>query len=568
MIRAIFAAGVILALAGCAVVKTPPFAYEIAGSVHTAPSARDGDGEAGLSAGKAAVPVSPQVRIEPSEVTGYENVPDQIKHLYGPNPLEITLDDIVHLTLQNNRQVKIQGYSLRIADHQIPVSKSIYDLLISATADASKQELVATTVLQPALRRNRNVGLSLSQLLPTGGTLAFDYAYNRLNQLFFFSTINPTLTQTAAFTLRQPLLRGFGPRRTNADIHIAQLERKAVESEFVTEVENQLRDALTLFWDLVASVRSYDVQVISYAAALDLLRINKAKLQAGVLPKTQVTQARARVEARREDVIRARQRVRDVEDSLKRLLFFQDGSPDWDLELRPVNDLTWDDREFDPRAILEEALNHRHEILAAARRRDEADIEVFKTGSDRKPQLDVTGSAGALGVAGSGAKAFKMLRSTDIDSRSIALEFSFPLQNRQRRFQHRQAMDRREQAQQRYEAAMDQVAFEVRGSLRGMRTARERIDITAARIESEVENLQAELKRFDVGVSTSFQVLEFQEDLAEAQEAHIQAVVDHNKAGIAVEKAKGSLLATYGVNLIAPSIRPGDKPAFFPIGMN
>ena len=567
MIRVIFAAALTFAMTACVTVKPLPFSYEVAPGVHLQ-SAPGGAGEVGHSPGKGAVPTPPRVRIEPSEVTGYENVPDDIKALYGPNPLEISIDDIVELTLRNNRQVKIQGYSMRISDHQISISKSIYDLLIQMTADASKQELVATTALQPALRRDRNTSFSLAQLLPTGGTFSFNHTYNRLDQVFFFSTINPTFTQTASLTLRQPLLRGFGPRRTNADIHIAQLERKAAEGDFVSEVENQLRDALNLFWDLVASVRSYDVRVISYTAALDLLRINKAKLEAGIVPKTQVSQARARVEARREGVIRARQAVRDIEDSLKQLLFFQEGSPNWDLQLRPVHELSWDDHALDAHEILDEALGNRHEIAAAAKRRDQADIETFKAKSDIKPQLDVTGSAGALGVSGKNNDAFEQLKDTDIDSRSIALEFSYPLQNRQRRFQHKQAQDRREQAQQRYESIRDQVAFEVRTSLRGLNTARERIDITISRIESEEENLRAELKRYDVGVSTSFEVLEFQEDLAEAQDAHIQAVVDHNKAGINVEKAKGSLLASYGINLKSPSIRPADKPSFFPIGLN
>ena len=65
-----------------------------------------------------------------------------------------------------------------------------------------------------------------------------------------------------------------------------------------------------------------------------------------------------------------RQLVRDVEDSLKRLLFFQEGSPNWELELRPIHDLTWEEHEFDPRTVLDEALDNRYEILAAAKRRD------------------------------------------------------------------------------------------------------------------------------------------------------------------------------------------------------
>jgi outer membrane protein len=135
--------------------------------------------------------------------------------------------------------------------------------------------------------------------------------------------LDPVYSHSLRAEIRQPLLRGFGPLSTNAEIHIAQLDRNAAAADFEAQVQEQVRRAVELYWDLVAAVNSYNVVVIAYTAAADLLRINTAKVEAGVMARTQVLQARASVEARREAVIRARQQVRNLEDSLKQLLFFQ-----------------------------------------------------------------------------------------------------------------------------------------------------------------------------------------------------------------------------------------------------
>lgn len=511
----------------------------------------------------------PEIKIDPSEVSGYENLPESIKDLYDVDPMDVAIADVISQLLANSRDIKIQGYSLQVADYQIPINKSIYDLLIEASVQSTKDDRQPGSLFASGVTRETTGDASISQLIPTGAIISLIYEGSRRRvSPTLFTTINPVYTHDLRASITQPLLRGFGPHRTNADIHIAQLDRKAAAADFEAQVQTQLERVLALYWDLVAAVNSYRVQVISYTAAADLLRINTAKAEAGVMARTQVLQARASVEARREAVIRARQQVRNLEDSLKQLLFFQSGVPNWDLQLRPVQELVWREIEVKPELLLSEAIDERPEIRAAARRLASAEINVDKTGHDRLPQLDAVGSFGASGVNRDNDDAFDTARDGEFQNWMVGLELSYPLQNRQRRYQYHQAVSQRDQANELLQQQVDNVTFEVRNALRELRTARERIEITRARVESEQANLDAERKRYDVGVSTSFEVLEFQEDLAAAQEAHIQAIVDYNKASIALERARGTLLRAYGIAFDRPDLRPDDEPAFFPIGFN
>ena len=63
------------------------------------------------------------------------------------------------------------------------------------------------------------------------------------------------------------------------------------------------------------------------------------------------------------------------------------------------------------------------------------------------------------------------------------------------------------------------------------------------------EKLDAEQKKFDNGMSTSFEVLTFQNDLADAELSEIRAALDYVKALAALERSKGTLLEVRGLAL-------------------
>ncbi|MEO1087719.1 MAG: TolC family protein, partial [Acidobacteriota bacterium] len=63
------------------------------------------------------------------------------------------------------------------------------------------------------------------------------------------------------------------------------------------------------------------------------------------------------------------------------------------------------------------------------------------------------------------------------------------------------------------------------------------------------KNLEAERKRYENGLSTSFQVLEIQEDLSEAQSSEVAAIIGYRQALTAFHVATGELLESYGIKL-------------------
>lgn len=525
--------------------------------------------------------VTSDVSINPEETVGYDILPEELKEIYDGQVKAVSITDVIVQTLTNSRAVKIQDYSYRIAELDIPVSKGIYDLLINASVSHTHTDLPSMTSRQERPNdiddRERAYDVSLSQLLPTGGTVSlFTNAARNHGDSVGFSSLSTMATTTgntsydmsSGVRVSQPLLQGFGPTVTNANIHIAQLGRQSEAADFQNRIEDQLQNALQSYWNLIGAVEEYKVRAINYAAALDLLRINNAKFEQGVVPKTDVLQSEAAAESRRESVIRARQSVRDVEDLLKRQIFLQDAAPAWELQIEPTQNIAWREIAVTLDGTIDVAMANRAELRAAKTALEQNRIREKVAKNNILPQLDLSASVQSNGLSDGYDGSFDRHKGGDFVGYTAQLEFTYPLQNRQARYQYKQSQLRTEQAIESLRDTEDQVTLEVRQAHRDLTVARERIRVTESQVRSEESKMESERKRYEVGISTAFQVLEFQEDLAAAQSSFINAVIDYNNAAIALDRARGTLLETYGVTVDGADLDPDFEPAFFPVGMN
>ena len=76
-----------------------------------------------------------------------------------------------------------------------------------------------------------------------------------------------------------------------------------------------------------------------------------------------------------------------------------------------------------------------------------------------------------------------------------------------------------------------------------------RVEAADKNVDLQREKLDAEQKKFDNGMSTSFEVLTFQKDLADAELRMINAALDYTKSLTALERSKGTLLEARDLSL-------------------
>ena len=102
-------------------------------------------------------------------------------------------------------------------------------------------------------------------------------------------------------------------------------------------------------------------------------------------------------------------------------------------------------------------------------------------------------------------------------------------------------------------AALKQnVISQVRYAVRALEDGAASVEAAVASRELAARNLEAEQTKFDNGLSTNFQVLQIQEDLAESELTLIRSYLSYRKANIAYRVTTGTLLGFLDVEIADP----------------
>jgi outer membrane protein TolC len=90
-------------------------------------------------------------------------------------------------------------------------------------------------------------------------------------------------------------------------------------------------------------------------------------------------------------------------------------------------------------------------------------------------------------------------------------------------------------------ASSTTIVRQLRQAVRDIDTAMQRVEVTRAATVLAQTQLEAEQEKFRLGLSTSFVVLDFQEDLTIARSEETRAVSDYNVALARLDQLTGTL---------------------------
>jgi outer membrane protein TolC len=466
--------------------------------------------------------------------------------------LVLSLKESILLGLKNNLDIAIEGFNPKIRETDVTVAQAVFDPTAFAEIFFSKSKLQNRSALSTnVVTDNEDVfgAGGIRQFLPTGANYEVRYGSNRNNtDTSFLQTLNPAYLNDLALTLTQPLLKNFGVDVNRTAIKIAQNDREISADLLRARVMDVVTQVQTQYWDLVFSLEDLKVAQRSLGLAKELSQLNRARVRAGVAAPVEVTQAEADVAAREAGVTVAEKQVRDAEDRLKVTLNIP-AQGDWGGPILPADPAQFDPVSIDLPGGIADALQNRPEYRAAKVDLASRELNVRFTRNQLLPDLAIEGRVGTNGLGGNFGKANEELSSGDFYEARAGLVFTVPLGNRAARAEFLKAQLGRDQAQVSLRNLELNITAEVREAARRIERDAKLVDQTrAARLLAD-ENLRIETKRLEAGVSTTFEVLRFQRELAVVQSAEVRAVTDYNKAIAALDRARGVVLEKYGMRM-------------------
>lgn len=466
--------------------------------------------------------------------------------------LRLALREAVVLALKNNLDIAIAGYDPKINAEGITIAKAVFDPAFSLTFDANRTVSPTATVLagtQVSTVENRDLNTSLAQKLPFGASYTLSMTNNRLKTNSSFASINPAHRSFLTLSITQDLLKNFGVDVNTAPIKIARNNQAISATQFRQQANQVITNVHDAYWTLVFAIENLEVQKRSLRLARELEDLNRARVRAGVAAPVEVTQAEAQAAAQVQFVILAEKAIKDAEDQLKLIVNFPDGERIWARTILPTDQPPFAMVQINTDTSIQEALDKRPEYAAAKLTLQNSNLDLRVKRNQLLPSLQLQGNVGLNGLNGTTGGDLDRLTSGDFTQWSAALVLTYPLGNRSARSAFLQARLSHDQAETSLLNLKRQIISQVREAVRRIDADVRRVEATrAARVLAE-EQLRVEQKRLEAGVTTTFNVLSFQRDLAIAEVSEIQAIATYNRDLANLELQKGTSLETNHLEL-------------------
>ena len=492
-----------------------------------------------------------------------------------PGSIVLSLNDAIIRALSNNVSIKVESFNSKVKKETIMERLSEFDATLGLELSTGrKTQQLASAFSSPNRMENDNDNwdLSLSQKLVTGANYQFDFTNNRNKTNSATAGLNPSYSSEFQLSLTQPLLKNFGIDLNKRNIHIAKNEVDISDHEFKTKVIETVSEVENTYWDFVFTLGDLEVKQKSLERAKDFQRRVKAQVLVGTMAPIETLQAESEVASREEFLLTAQDAIDDNQDKLKNILNIDFSSPQGISPIYPSTQANVLIEDFDFNEIVKMALSNRPDYLAKKKDLENKDILVKYQENQIYPSVDLVGSLGINGLSGEaititsgtfqGTSAYgggygnslTDALSTNYYDWEFGVKFSYPLGNRSAK--SKLSASRLEKAQLilGIKDLEKKIILEVRESARQLTTDSKRIKAATIAKKLAEEKLKAEGKKFEVGLSTSFNVLKFQEDLAEAQSNEIKTIIDYKQTRIRFRKSIASTLKHHDVTLTTKEI--------------
>lgn len=472
-------------------------------------------------------------------------------------PADLSLRELIRLVQEYNEQIRSQVAEWAIRKEAVKSAKAIFEPAFVGNYQKGEtnrqntvQEIVSQGFLPEFHEQSDDFQAAVEGLVPTGARVRLEYSLRDFtNSIEKNYGVDGESQSFLGASLSQPLLKGAGVTPTMAGIRVAKADEEIAFQSYREQMMRVVSEAISAYWDLYKARQRYNIREDSVKIAEQILEDNVARVRTGKMAETEVFEARSGLSRRKSLRRAAEQEIVLTTNTLR--TYFSDSVADSPAGIQPVEKPASEDVETTFEKSLKKALALRSEYLSSKRKIERENIRLVYAENQIWPQVDLNASYGLNGLAVNPKDSFDEALSKDYPTWAIGLEMRIPLGGDiKSRSELIASRERKKQALLELKAVEVILANAVDTALRGVENTREQIDHYSDVVDYSGRLLNAEISRFRAGKSNSRLLLEKEEDLLLAKEAHLDSLVNYTKAVLGLDLAQGSLLLRYGIEVM------------------
>jgi len=526
------------------------------------------------------------------------------------DPVVLSLADVIALALKSNPNITIAQLETDVAEFNTAAARGVYDpALVSESFFEHRITPIASIIGGGANGQTQQDSATGSAgvrgLIPkTGGSYQAAFSSSRLTTDNQFVTLNPQFPVNFSASFIQPLGRGLTIDSTRRQIEIASRTEAVSDAQLRREAIDALTNVEHAYWDLTFAHRNLEVQRQALEQARRQVDSNRRRAEQGLLADIEIVEAQTQAAIFEQNLYAAQEAITRSENALKLLIVPDRGAPLWNQEIVPATPLTPQAPDVVLEAAVAAALQNRPELDQVAANLAINQVEERFQKDQARPQVDliasyaVTGLAGSLvdrgpnlitagnvvlqdrvnqlsaqlglaplpeptggagipsGFIGSYGQSLQSLVQGSYPTARVDLRIGLPFRNSVASANLARTLVQREQLRVQRDRLQGAIEADVRNAMQAVRSAQARVNAAGVGRASAQQQYESEQRRFDIGLSTVFLVLQRQTDAVSAQARELQAQVDLATAIATLRRATGETLGAHNVTVLRKRVRP------------
>jgi len=472
-----------------------------------------------------------------------------------------------------------------------PVTQTLDPTVQEATTFSHKTapQPNSTQSNTPVLITNTRVSTaSVQEGFLTGGSVTGSFGEHYLNENAPSDLLNPSVAPNIAISFQHNLLRGFGVAVNSRSIEAARINLNSSDLNFRTQVIIATINVLNAYYSLVADDEDVKAKRSALELAKTLFEDNKKQVEIGTLAPLDLTTAQAQIASASRDLVISDTSRQQHEVQLKNLIS-RAGIADpalANVQIMPLDRIVIPSEDNLPplKELVQKATANRADLAAERAAVTSAQISALGTRNGILPSLVAFGGDTQAGLAGRGktatiqghvispdlrfvgglGTALSQVFSPDFPSARIGAFFQAPIHNLQAQADY--GIDQLQLRQQELTTRKDhsQAEVDVLNAVVALRQARARYEAAVQNRILDERLLDAEQKKFGLGASTPYAVIQQQRDLSVAQSTEIAAEVSYSSARIALDQTTGATLEANNISISDAKAGRVSRPSVLP----
>jgi outer membrane protein len=446
-----------------------------------------------------------------------------------------------------------------------------------------------------------NYNFGYTQGFHTGTSISLQWQNNRGSTNSPGYLFNPFVQSTLTFGISQPLLNGCCRLPSTRFIIEAKNSTKIAAAQFAQSVITDITTTSDDYWELVYDREFVKVEEQAVAVSQKLYEDNKKQLEIGTMAPLDVLTAESQLATDKQNLVAAQTAKLLQETKLLNDITKNPFVPNLrNVEIVPTTPIETPDvvENVDLNDLMTEAWQNRPEVTQARLTLENDKIEVKVTRNGLLPSLNLFGQYQGTGLAGNNttfnatqtgfaadltapivdangtptsnpalyastptyaitalahqaglSSALNSMINASFPTYAAGINFSMPFRNRSAQADNARAMLSERQEEVAYQQLKNTIFVNVRQAQVALSQDRTQVSAAAEATKLAQQTLDDEQKKYQLGSSTSYQVVLRARDLTLAQSTELRARVSLIEAAIAFNQAMGRTLEANKITL-------------------